>query len=177
LLLFIVPLYVKRDRDKTLDNFIRGQIFGFIQANPGTHYNFIKRALNLNNGALAYHLNVLENEKHIFSQNDGVYRRFYPREARIPIINGNDGITYTHVQLNKTQDKIIKLIQKKPGLTQKEIAKQLSKSNQMINYNINSMTQLGLIELRREGNKTKCYVHRIYRLEDGLDSPGAKSSR
>jgi predicted transcriptional regulator len=176
-LLFIVPLYVKRNRDKTLDNFIRGQIYGFIQANPGTHYNFIKRALNLNNGSLAYHLNVLENENHIFSQTDGVYRRFYPTEARIPIINGNNGITYTHVQLNKTQDKIIKLIQKKPGLTQKEIAKRLRKSNQMINYNINSMTQLGLIELKRDGNKTKCYVHRLYMVEDGLDSPDINSPK
>ncbi len=159
-------MYVKRQKDKTLENFVRGQIYGFIQANPGTHYNFIKRALNLNNGTLAYHLNVLENEQLIFSQNDRLYRRFYPREQRIPQINGNDGINYTHVQLNKTQDKIVNLLENKPGLTQKQIAKLLKKSNQVVNYNINTMAQLGLIKLKRDGNKTKCFIHRIYRLPD-----------
>jgi predicted transcriptional regulator len=157
---------VKRQKDKTLENFVRGQIYGFIQANPGTHYNFIKRALNLNNGTLAYHLNVLEKDQLIQSQNDGFYRRFYPREARIPKIDGNDGLSYTHVQLNKTQDGIINLLEKKPGLTQKQIAKSLKKSSQVVNYNINSMAQIGLITLKREGNKTKCFVQGIYRLED-----------
>ncbi len=163
--LLIVPLYVKRERDKVLDNFVRGQIYGFIQANPGTHYNFIKRALDLNNGTLAYHLNVLEDDELIISQSDGFYRRFYPKEARIPHINGNDGLNYTHVQLNKTQDEIINVIQKTPGLTQKEIAKLVGKSTQVINYNINTMSQLGLVKLQREGNKTKCYVHRVYRVD------------
>jgi predicted transcriptional regulator len=120
----------------------------------------------LNNGTLAYHLNVLEQDQLIKSQNDGFYRRFYPREARIPQIDGNDGLKYTHVQLNKTQDRIIDLLEKKPGLSQKQIAKVLKKSNQVVNYNINSMAQLGLIKLKRDGNKTKCFVYRVYRLDE-----------
>jgi predicted transcriptional regulator len=164
--LFFVPLYVKRKHDKVLENFVRGQIFGFIQANPGTHYNYIKRALRINNGALAYHLNVLEHDEMIASRNDGIYRRFYPKDAAIPEAESNDGTHYTHVQLNGTQDKIIMLIQKNPGLTQKDIAKELGKSNQVVNYNINAMAELGLVELKRQGNKTKCYVHRIVRMED-----------
>ena len=167
--MFIVPLHVKRKKNKTLDNFDRGQIFGFIQANPGTHYNFIRRALNLNNGTLAYHLNVLEKDKLISSQSDGFFRRFYPIETRIPKVDGNDGLEYTHVQLNKTQDLIIKTIQKRPGLTQKQIAKELGKSTQVVNYNVNAMTQLGLIKLKRKGNKTKCYTDRIYRLDDSIN--------
>ena len=167
--LLVIPLYVKRRRDNVLENFVRGQIFGFIQANPGTHYNFIKRALNLNNGTLAYHLNVLEHDKLVFSQSDSVYRRFYPKESRIPAVNGNDGLSYTHVQLNATQDKIITKIQKNPGMTQKEIASELGKSTQVINYNINAMAQLGLIKLDRNGNKTKCFVSRIYRIEDSME--------
>jgi predicted transcriptional regulator len=145
---------------------MRGQIYGFIQANPGTHYNFIKRALKLNNGTLAYHLNVLETEELVYSTNDRFYRRFYPAEARIPQIEGNNGITYTHVQLNATQDKIIHTIQAQQGLTQKEIAKLVGKSTQVVNYNINEMAQLGLVKLKREGNKTKCFTQRIYRMKD-----------
>lgn len=145
---------------------MRGQIYGFILANPGTHYNFIKRALKLNNGTLAYHLNVLEDDNLVFSQSDRLYRRFYPAEARIPMVDGNDGLPYTHVQLNATQDKIIMMLEKNPGLTQKELAKLVGKSTQVVNYNINSMAQLGLVKLKRHGNKTKCYVHGIYRIDN-----------
>jgi predicted transcriptional regulator len=169
LLWLVVPLYVKRKHDKTLENFVRGQIYGFILANPGTHYNYIKRALKLNNGTLAYHLSVLEQENLIFSQTDSLYRRFYPAEARIPMVNSNDGLPYTHVQLNATQDKIILALESNPGLTQKELAKLMGKSTQVVNYNINSMAQLGLVKLKRDGNKTKCFVHGIYRLKDSGD--------
>jgi len=164
--LLVVPLYVKRKQDKVLENFVRGQIFGFIQANPGTHYNYIKRALRINNGALAYHLNVLESDELILSKNDGIYRRFYPKNAAIPEAESNDGINYTHVQLNGTQDKIINLIQSNPGMTQKAIAKRLGKSNQVINYNINAMAEIGLVQVERDGNKTKCFVHRLVRIDD-----------
>ena len=95
-----------------------------------------------------------------------MYRRFYPTEQRIPKINGNDGLTYTHVQLNRTQDLIIETIENNPGLTQKEIAKIIGKSTQVINYNISAMAQLGLIKLHRDGNKTKCFVNGIYRVLD-----------
>jgi predicted transcriptional regulator len=167
--LLVVPLYVKRKHDKVLENFVRGQIYGFVQANPGTHFNFIKRALNLNNGTLAYHLNVLEHDKLVSSQNDGIYRRFYPAESRIPPASGNNGINFTHVQLNATQDKIISAIENKPGLTQKELSKQLGKSTQVVNYNINAMAQLGLVKLERKGNKTKCYAQKIVRMDDSKE--------
>ena len=181
--LFAVPLYVKRNHDKTLENFVRGQIFGFIQANPGTHYNYIKRALDLNNGTIAYHLNVLEQDEFIYSKTDRLYRRFYPKDPRIPPVNGNGNgddigidpgnrgnmdFQYTHVQLNPTQDKIIMIIQQSPGMTQKEIANVLGISTQVVNYNINTMAQLGLVKLERVGNKTKCFTHAIYRVEDAL---------
>ncbi|UCH88267.1 MAG: winged helix-turn-helix transcriptional regulator [Thermoplasmata archaeon] len=147
---------------------MRGQIYGFIQANPGTHFNYMKRALKLNNGTLAYHLNVLEHDDLIRSQNDGIFRRFYPADSRIVPGNGGNGasLNFTHVQLNSTQDKIISVIQNTPGLTQKEIAKTLGKSTQVVNYNINEMAQIGLVKLERDGNKTKCFTGRIYRLEE-----------
>jgi predicted transcriptional regulator len=168
--LLIVPLYVKRKHNKVLENFVRGQIYGYIQAYPGTHYNFIKRALKLNNGTLAYHLNVLEHDELVISKTDGFHRRFYPKEARIPQLknngNGSKVMEFTHVQLNNTQDKIISTILEHPGLTQKEIAKLLGKSTQVVNYNINNMAQLGLVKLNRDGNKTKCFAKGVYRLED-----------
>jgi hypothetical protein len=63
LLSFAVPLlYTRIHGKKTLDNFVRGQVFGHIQSQPGTHFNDIKKTLQLGNGNLAYHLQKLEKE-------------------------------------------------------------------------------------------------------------------
>ena len=164
--IFVVPLYVKRKQDKTLENFTRGEIFGFINAHPGTYFNHMKYALNLNNGTLAYHLNVLEHDKLVYSQTDGRYRRFYPVDARMPSVNDENGKIHTFIHLNPTQDRIINVIQNEPGLTQKEIAKLVGKSRQVVNYNINSMAEQGIIKLERDGKNTRCYVNGLHRMDD-----------
>src|SRR3989337_3529033 len=83
-LLFFVPLYSKIKRERVLDHFVRGQIFGYIQANPGEHYNAIKDALGLTNGSLAHHLRTPEREQFLKSKRYGLYRRFYPMNYRLP---------------------------------------------------------------------------------------------
>jgi uncharacterized membrane protein len=166
--IFVVPLYSRRKKDQVLENFIRGEIYGFIQAHPGTYFNHIKITLNLNNGTLAYHLNVLEEDNMIYSRSDRHYKRFYPMEGRLPSVDNDDGNIHTFVYLNATQNKIIKIIQENPGLSQKEIARMLGKSNQVINYNISAMAELGLVKLEREGKITKCYSQDLYPIEDSM---------
>jgi chitodextrinase len=55
-LLMLMPLllllYSKIKKEQILDNYTRGQIHGYIIANPGDHYSSIKNALDLNNGTL-----------------------------------------------------------------------------------------------------------------------------
>lgn len=170
LTVFVVPLYVKRKLDKVLDNFIRGEVYGFIRANPGTYFNHIKLELELNNGTLAYHLSVLERDNLIISRADGKYRRFYPRNTNIPKVEeGGDGMIHTFVQLNSTQDEIINRIKQNPGVSQKDLARMLGRSTQVVNYNINAMARLGLIKLERDGKWTKCYVNGMYKIDEPSD--------
>ena len=84
LISLFLPLYVRLKKKDVLSHFTRGQIFGYIQANPGTHYNAIIQDLRLHNGVGAYHLSVLEREGFIRSLRDGIYKRFYPSTMRIP---------------------------------------------------------------------------------------------
>jgi len=67
LLSLFLPLYVRLKKKDVLSHFTRGQIFGYIQANPGAHYNAIIQDLGLRNGVGAYHLKVLEREGFIKS--------------------------------------------------------------------------------------------------------------
>ncbi len=80
ILLLFLPLYTRLNKDEILDQSTKENIHGYIIANPGEHYNVIRKRLNIRNGTLAYHLNVLKREKLIKSRRDGIYKRFYPAE-------------------------------------------------------------------------------------------------
>lgn len=152
LLSLFLPLYVRLKKKDVLSHFTRGQIFGYIQANPGAHYNAIIQYLGLHNGVGAYHLNVLEREGYIKSLRDGIYKRFYPKSMRIP---------EKRLHLSRIQKDVLSEIQKHPGITQKQISKLLDESKQVINYNVKVLESAGLIRMERVGRESSCYAGNI----------------
>jgi uncharacterized membrane protein/DNA-binding MarR family transcriptional regulator len=147
---FWVPLYTKLKRTGVLDHFVRGQVFGYIKANPGEHYNAIKKALDMKNGTLVYHLQTLEREEYIKSVSDGRYKRFYPAGMKIPDEPSR--------RLNRIQEIILKLIGENPGISQKEIAEEIGLSSATINYHVNVMIKGDFIRKEKVGRTTHCYV-------------------
>jgi len=145
----VVPLYTRLKRGKILDHFMRGQVYGFIKANPGAHYNLIRRQLEINNGALAYHIAVLEREKFIRSRMDGTLKRFYPSDMNLP----------TGHEFTEMERKLIDILRANPGFSQKEIALTLGLSPQVVNYHIKSLARNHILRLNRVGKRTLCYIN------------------
>jgi predicted transcriptional regulator len=131
-----------------LNNRLRKRIYVFVQNHPGEHFRSILNHLNLTNGTLAHHLYTLEKESLIRSQRDGLYRRFYPAGYQIDP---------THVSLTAIQQRIIDLVKDEPGLSQKEISQNLGLSNSTVNYNIKSMKEKGLLEVKKDGKSTRIF--------------------
>jgi DNA-binding MarR family transcriptional regulator len=150
LLMIFIPLYSKIKREQVLDHFVRGQIYGYVLANPGEHYNAIKVALGLTNGSLAHHLKTLEREQFLKSKRFGLYRRFYPMNMRIP----EDGFFAP----NEIQKTIVDIIRTNPGITQKEIALHLGLTPPTVNYHISILREHRAIRVERAGRKTHCFV-------------------
>ena len=146
----IAPLYTKRRRKKDENyGYKKGLIQGYIDGNPGENYNSIKRALDLNNGTLAYYLRVLMREEKIIAERDGTYKRFYPTRGK------DSKIIF---DLSEIQKKIYNFIKTNPGSFQKDISAQLELIQSKVNYHVNLMVDARILTLEREGNKTKCYV-------------------
>lgn len=145
-----LPLYTKLRRERVLDHFIRGQIYGYIMANPGEHYNAIKEALGLTNGSLAHHLRTLEREEFVKSKRFGLYRRFYPSYMQLPDEN------FFH--MNDVQRMIVEIIKNSPGISQKEIADRLNVTPPTINYHINILHRNSLVSVVKRGRMTHCFV-------------------
>jgi DNA-binding MarR family transcriptional regulator len=151
LLALLIPLYTRIQKEDVLDQFVRGQIYGYIKTNPGVHYNQIRRGIDVKNGTLSYHLRVLEKTELIKSRREGVrYRAFYPTGMKFPEI---ERFRLTELQMN-----ILDILDTENGINQKEIARRLQKKPQTINYNIKVLEQAGLIEVKKQGRKTGCFL-------------------
>ncbi|MGA1866127.1 MAG: winged helix-turn-helix transcriptional regulator [Thermoplasmatota archaeon] len=144
----LAPLYSKLKPEHLLNNRLRKRIYVYVQNHPGEHFRSILTHLELTNGTLAHHLYTLEKENLVRSQRDGLYRRFYPAGYQI-----DPG----QVSLTGIQQRIIDTIKERPGLSQKDISQTLSLSNSTVNYNIKSMKDKGLIEVRKEGKNTRIF--------------------
>lgn len=136
-----IPLYVKLRKEEIQDQETRGKIIGYIKAKPGTHYNEIKRELELNNGTLAYHLWVLLREELIKTRREGMYKRFYPYSM---IVRQEEEDI-----LSPTQKNIVAILKSKRNAfqTQKEIGEKTGLSQQTISYNLKKLNEYGYLEV------------------------------
>ncbi len=157
------PLYTRLKQSKVLNQFVRGQVYGLVRGNPGIHYSKIKKILKLGNGTLAYHLSVLEKEGFIYSKRENLKKLFYPTElpAKFMEIDEKFPKGEEHVEgikLSNLQEKIIEVIRSNPGITQIEIANEISVPKQTVNYNIKSLERDEIIEIVKEEKTTRCYI-------------------
>jgi DNA-binding MarR family transcriptional regulator len=146
----VAPLFTRLKKRQVLDNFTRGRIEGYIMANPGAHMNGIRDAFELSNGVVAYHLRVLEREGFVTSSIDGLKRRFYPGDKLEPKDHKQE--------LTVTQNLLVSIMEKNPGVTQTELAKMAGTSPQVVNYHIRKLWRMDLITMDKDGRVVKCWV-------------------
>ena len=148
----LLPFYSRISKEDVLDQFVRGQIYGFIKTNPGVHYNQILREVGVKNGTLSYHLGVLEKTELIQSRREGLkYRVFYPTGMSFP--------KSERFRLTALQIQIINALKRQPGITQKELAILLDQKPQTINYNMKVLDQANLVSVVRNGRRTTCFAN------------------
>ena len=153
----LLPLYSRLKKDKLLENFTRGRIYGHIETHPGIHYSELLRDLNLGNGNLAYHLKTLERERMIRSERMGQLRLFYPKNGKKQTVRFDPLVRRADRQTKGTRQSVISLITATPGLSEIEIAQWLSLSKQNTHYHIRQLEQSEVIRVEREGGSARCF--------------------
>ncbi len=144
----MVPLFTRIKRDEVLDQFVRGQIYGYIRANPGDIYSSIRDNLGLKNGVTTYHLDVLAREEYVYSEIDGTHRRFYPtgwEEEKRPY-------------LSKLQQSIVDFLTSRGVASQSEVAERLEVSRQLAAYHLGALERLGTVDSRYWGRFKQYYI-------------------
>lgn len=163
--LFLAPLYTKLNHNNRMDNENRSKILGFVMgveegkresgALPGVSYSTIKKKLQFSNGALAYHLSVLEREGDIRSEKVGKYRLYFPTKIQKPK-------TMFLERLTELQQKLVEEIKTHSEVSQKRLVRSMKESQQVISYNLNRLEQKGIIFLKKRGNRSYCSLNPEY---------------
>jgi len=156
-------LYHRLKKNNTFNDFNRGLIMGYIVANPGVTYTELMKSLEMKNGTLSYHLNVLERERMIISNKLGLYKIFYPRLNKASKSYKQSPRYYSTGKLNDNffpsilQQKILEAIEEFPGILQLEIRKKLDMTRQSLNYHIKMLKRAGLIRIEKDRRTIACY--------------------
>jgi predicted transcriptional regulator len=149
LFLLFLPLYSKIKPEEVLDRFIRGKILGYIRANPGCHYNLIKQDLKLHNGTLIHHLDTLERNGFVKSARDGLLRRFFPGNQKIPL-----GRFY----MSPIQESMSRYIREHPGVSQAELTRGLYLEPHLVRYHIRVLKEASILRVEEAGRRTKLFL-------------------
>ena len=157
ILLVVLFVYTKMRREQLLEHKLRNRIFEYINKHPGTHYRGVMNDLDLHMGTLTHHLNMLEQQRFIKSYQDGMYRRFYPIDARIE----------TGLILTEVQKRILHTIQDTPGISQTGVARELGITRKIVHYHIKSLTDAGFVHTETTGRESSCYYLGGLELDDG----------
>jgi len=149
LLTLFLPLYSRLKDDQVLDQFTRGQIFGYIRVHPGDSYTDIKRNLDLNAGTLTYHLDVLERGGLVRSMTRGARKLFYPIEVRPPEDGGG---------LHEVQQRLLRVLNEAPGTAVADLGALLGIGRQLALYHLRLLAQQGLVRLERQGVRLRAFA-------------------
>lgn len=141
--------YSRIRRDQLLEQENRKKIYEKILEDPSIHFRALQRAVGLEVGVLSHHLNVLEKEQLIVSEQDGNNRRFW-----------GAGIKHddNKVRLSRIQENILRSIEEEPGINQSSIAKKLGVSRKVVFYHLKFLRRAGMVREEKEKRRTHYYT-------------------
>jgi len=114
----------------------------------------LKKELELENGVLCYHLDMMEKEQIIRSVNvkNKVCYYLHPHTTDTSFSDSSKVQLQTAFQQN-----VINAISQKPGITQKELVKTLKSNKRVMSYHINILLRDGVIKVIKEGRNCRYY--------------------
>lgn len=125
--------------EEGLGHLTRKQIFNYISSHPGSSFGNIRSIFELNESTLKYHLNYLERTKKIESRKEGRRRCYYCQGEY-----GEDEIgtvVRSEPTLTANQQRIINVIRRRPGITNKDLVARTKLNRKTVSYNLERLIE------------------------------------
>ncbi|MHA1892478.1 MAG: winged helix-turn-helix transcriptional regulator, partial [Promethearchaeota archaeon] len=145
-----IPVH-RMSLDKVINNKTRRKILDIVLSSPGIHFNELLRRLDIESGALNWHLGVLEDYNVIKREKIDQYISFFPK---IPLKNDYPLlIEAVKLMKNKKLVEILMLLEEGGRMYQSELSNALNLDKRMIRYYGNKLEQQGFITFITEDGK------------------------
>jgi predicted transcriptional regulator len=126
------------------DNHNRLRIVSFIEANPGHTLSELCNGLEINQGTMRYHLEVLIKEGKVVLRRISNRNHFFPTKARSRMNIAS--------HLTRNQSRVLTIINDEPGITKSKIYERINITKEGLNYILNHLQKDGLIwKMKKEG--------------------------
>ena len=132
------------------ENENRMKIINAVLAEPGIHFNELKRQCNLQTGQLRWHINLLESYGILQMHKIGQYNTYFPTISENPITEADIPIIKS-----KSTLKILKMIEDVPGITASRIAKILGLGRNTVKYHIDKLIEKKLVSTTKDGRQLR----------------------
>jgi predicted transcriptional regulator len=139
-----------------LDHPQRNEIHNLILANPGIDLGRIGIALDLNRETLRYHIELLTSSNKIAVMKDHGIIRYYENHGRYGILERR----VLACLWNPTAEQILSIVQSNPGITQGDIARQLSLASPTVHWYMQRLTTDGIVKAQHTGSFTNYNITR-----------------
>lgn len=123
----------------------RKELFEHVRANPGIHFNKLKRDLDIETGALQYHLRELEEYDVLESETyQGKRRIFVARE-----LNEEEKSILATLRYETTRRVLLYLLREGPARN-KQIAAEIGVTPATISWHLSNLVEVGVVKELRE---------------------------
>ena len=129
------------EKERILELHNRNKIYEFISKYPGVHIRQIMAKIDLSEGTIKYHLNVLLKENLVVNKEINGYKRFYTQGK-----NGKFEQKILAAFREKTTRFILIYLLFSVVSTVTEISREMNKDPKTISYHINKLKDMGLVE-------------------------------
>lgn len=149
--------------DVVFDHKTRKMIYSHILNYPGVSYITLKNIFHLSASTLRYHLEYLAKADRILMDLEDGKRCYYPLKDELLdsklYENGSRSFKFSSIQ-----KRIITMIRRHPGITQKKLIKKTGLSRFTVSYNMKKFVDMGMV---KKSNSSK-FVRYEYMTDDQL---------
>lgn len=148
-----VPLYARIRGHDLARHPKRARLLAAIRVGNAPTTRDLVLATSMNKGTVLHHLRALERGGLVKSRRVGRDRAW--REAGSAPAAQPAAVDALHAPARRA---IVETLAAIPGLTQAELAHRLCLTRATMHHHVATLARAGLVEVRREGTRTRCYV-------------------
>jgi DNA-binding transcriptional ArsR family regulator len=133
----LAPLYLRIPQPQLLNHSLRGEIFEFVNRNPGATFTQVRDGVGAASGTVQHHLRVLARGNVLRSVKTGKYTRYWPCNHRV-------------LAMGPSEESIVKSLASDGPATKAELAHRTGMSRQLVHYHVERMAEEGLVMVDRD---------------------------